>query len=105
MNITIYVFDRKGKKHTLKAPADMSLNLMELCKSYKLPILGTCGGMAMCASCHCYVTSKHILSKKSDNELAMLSETFHLKEKSRLACQIVLTKELEALEVTLAPED
>jgi 2Fe-2S ferredoxin len=28
---------------------------MELCKAYELPVEGTCGGMAMCASCQCYV--------------------------------------------------
>jgi ferredoxin len=39
--------------HELQAPTDMAMNIMELCKAYE-PVEGTCG-MAMCASCQCYV--------------------------------------------------
>jgi 2Fe-2S ferredoxin len=38
--------------HELQAPTDMAMNIMELCKAYEL---GRNGGMAMCASCQCYV--------------------------------------------------
>ena len=48
--IHITVVDREGKEHVLEAPTDMNMNMMELCKSYELPVEGTCGGMAMCAS-------------------------------------------------------
>ena len=66
---------------------------------------GTCGGMALCASCQCYVESDHKLPKKSEDEEAMLSEAFYVKENSRLGCQIQMTPELEGLEIVLAPED
>ena len=78
---------------------------MELCKSYELPVEGTCGGMAMCASCQCYVLSDHELPEKSDDEEAMLSEAFHVKENSRLVCHIPITHELEGIIVALAPEE
>ena len=55
--IKIVVVDREGERHELEGPTDMNMNMMELCKSYELPVEGTCGGMAMCASCHMYVTS------------------------------------------------
>ena len=57
--IKIVVVDREGERHELEGPTDMNMNMMELCKSYELPVEGTCGGMAMCASCHMYVTSDH----------------------------------------------
>ena len=50
-NITIKVKDREGIMHELLAPTDMAMNLMEVLKAYELPVEGTCGGMAMCASC------------------------------------------------------
>ena len=50
-DITIFLKDRTGKEHELIAPTDMAMNLMELCKAYELPVEGTCGGMALCASC------------------------------------------------------
>ena len=39
-----------------------------------------------------------------DDEEAMLSEAFYVKESSRLGCQIHISKDLEGLEVELAPE-
>ena len=41
--IKITVIDREGEVHELEAPTDMGMNVMELCKSYDLPVLGTCG--------------------------------------------------------------
>ena len=39
-----------------------------------------------------------------DEDEAMLSEAFDVKENSRLGCQIQMTPEMEGLEVELAPE-
>ena len=102
--ISITVIDRDDKPHRLEAPTDMGLNLMELCKSYELPVQGTCGGMALCASCHVYVLSSHTLSEPSDDELAMLDSAFFVQDNSRLGCQIKIREDLEGLEVKWAPE-
>ena len=107
-DVNIKITDRKGKLHNVVAPIDMAMNVMEVIRSYELAPAGTigvCGGMAMCASCQCYVTSNHELPKMSDEEEAMLSEAFNVTEKSRLGCQISITKNLEGLEVTIAPEE
>lgn len=104
-DIRIYVTDREGIRHELIAPTDMQMNLMEVCKAYELPVEGICGGMALCASCQCYVESSHLLPERSDDEEAMLAEAFHVKETSRLGCQILMTAELDGLELELAPEE
>jgi len=104
-DIRIYVTDKEGKRHELIAPTDMQMNLMEVCKAYELPVEGTCGGMALCASCQCYVESSHPLPERSDDEEAMLAEAFHVKDTSRLGCQILMTTELDGLEIVLAPEE
>ena len=103
--IKVTVVDREGVAHELDAPTDMGMNMMELCKSAELPVEGTCGGMAMCASCHCYVESAHDgqLPVKSDDEEDMLDEAFHVKDESRLGCQIQLSDSLEGLTIRLAP--
>ena len=80
------------------------MNLMEACKSYEFPIEGICGGMAMCASCHVYVSSNDLLEDISEDEKAMLSEAFHLKPNSRLGCQIQLSADLNEFTFELAPE-
>ena len=104
-DITIKITDREGVVHTVAAPTDMAMNLMELCKSYELPVEGTCGGMAMCASCQCYINSSHELPEIGFDEDAMLAEAFHVQENSRLGCQIPITEALDGLEIALAPEE
>ncbi|CAH8284824.1 2Fe-2S ferredoxin [Mariniflexile fucanivorans] len=106
-DITIKITDRAGVAHTLQAPTDMAMNLMEVVRSYELApegTIGVCGGMAMCASCQCYVLSNTELPEMTDDEEAMLSEAFDVKANSRLGCQIQMTKDMEGLEVELAPE-
>lgn len=103
--IQITIFDRNGNEHLIAAPTDMNLSLMELCKASELPVEGTCGGMALCASCHVYVESTHELSEMSCDEEDMLDQAFFVKPNSRLGCQIKLKSELDGLIVRLAPVD
>ena len=107
MDISIKITDRKGQSHQVLAPTDMNMNLMEVVRMYELAEEGTvgiCGGMAMCASCQCYVLNDVSLPEKSDEEDAMLWEAFNVKDNSRLGCQIQITLEIAGLEVELAPE-
>jgi 2Fe-2S ferredoxin len=101
--IQIQVQDREGQLHDLEGPTDMGMNMMELCRAAELPVEGTCGGMAMCASCHMYVESAHDLSEKSDDEEDMLDEAFFVEDNSRLGCQIHLSNDLDGLKVKLVP--
>lgn len=100
--IEITVIDREDKEHILEAPTDMAMNVMEVCKAYELPVKGTCGGMALCASCHCYVLTDHELPEPSDDEEDMLDQAFFVEGNSRLGCQIRITEELDGLKVKLA---
>ena len=104
MDITVNVIDRQGETHVLEAPTDMNMNLMEVCKAYELPVEGTCGGMALCASCHCYVESEHPLPEPSDDEEDMLDQAFFVEDNSRLGCQIRITEAIDGLTVKLAPQ-
>jgi len=76
---------------------------MEVAKASELPVEGTCGGMALCASCHCYVLSDHELKEASDDEEDMLDQAFFVEDNSRLSCQLKITPELDGLKVKLAP--
>lgn len=95
--------DREEVVHELEAPTDMNFNLMEILKAHELPVEGTCGGMALCASCHCYIKSDHKLSEPSEDEEDMLDQAFFVEDNSRLTCQIKIKEELEGLEIQLAP--
>ena len=106
-DILIKITDREGTIHEVQAPTDMNLNIMELVRMYELApegTIGICGGMAMCASCQCYVLNDIEIPEKGDDEEAMLSEAFNVKPNSRLGCQIHITEKLEGLAIALAPE-
>ena len=70
-------------------------------------ILGECGGSCACATCHCYV-AEDFLAKvlpASDTELAMLDNVAsERRPNSRLACQIILSEQLDALTVRIPGE-
>ena len=102
--IHVTAIDRERQEHLLEAPTDMNMNIMELCKAYELPVLGECGGMAMCATCQCYLESETILPEQSDAELDMLDQAFFVKPNSRLGCQIHLEESIDGIVLRLAPE-
>ncbi|MDO5616600.1 MAG: ferredoxin, partial [Cruoricaptor ignavus] len=79
-DINIKITDRDGVLHEVAAPTDMSMNLMEIIRSYELAedgTIGVCGGMAMCASCQVYITKgNEKLQEMGAEEDAMLAEAF-----------------------------
>ncbi|RYF09513.1 MAG: 2Fe-2S iron-sulfur cluster binding domain-containing protein, partial [Flavobacteriales bacterium] len=89
--VTISITDRDGVTHSIQAPTDMAMNIMEVVRAYELApegTIGVCGGMAMCASCQCYVLNDVPLPEMGPDEDAMLAEAFYVKPNSRLGCQI-----------------
>ena len=53
--IKIIVIDRHGEHHDYEVPDGIGISLMELCKADGLPVMATCGGMALCATCQVLV--------------------------------------------------
>jgi 2Fe-2S ferredoxin len=106
-DITIKITDRKGVEHKVLAPTDMNLNVMELIRMYELAeegTIGVCGGIAMCASCQCYILNDVLKTERNDDEEAMLSDAYHVKPNSRLGCQIPITNDIDGLELEIASE-
>lgn len=106
MDVLLKITDRDGQLHEIEAPTDMNMNLMEVIRAYSIAQdgeIGVCGGMAMCASCQCYVVSDTPLPAMEAEEEAMLFEASHTQPNSRLGCQIPITENLHGLEVILAP--
>src|SRR5438093_13586075 len=65
-------------------------------------IIGECGGVCMCATCHVYVREEFLgkLPPIKDTEEAVLEVTNAARRPtSRLSCQIKMTAELDGLTV------
>jgi len=94
--IKINIIDFNNQKHVIHATLDSDLNLMDVVKEAGFAI-GNCGGMALCASCHCYIENDEHLNKKSIEEEDMLDQLHNSHSNSRLICQVPLSKELDGL--------
>ena len=105
-NINIQIEDREGKVHSLVAPTDLGLSLMEFLKASEYDILATCGGMALCATCCVDVLKgEERLHEMSDDEYAMLDTLPDLLPNSRLSCQLQLSNDMDGLSVRLHAQD
>ena len=94
--ITFTVEDRNGEQNPVEVPEGISLNLMEVLKASDYNILATCGGMALCATCHVQVLNGFDnLPSAQDLELDMLDTLPDADSDSRLACQIRVDESLE----------
>jgi 2Fe-2S ferredoxin len=93
----------KGEELLLEAPNDMGLSLMEFLKANDYEeIEGTCGGMALCASCHVRVLEVNpALGEQSDDELGILETLPIVYDNSRLSCQIKLNTGLENIKIEI----
>lgn len=90
------VENRDKSVQELEIPDDMSLSLMEALKASEYSILATCGGMALCATCHVQVMEGlEKLPLKNEDELDMLDTLPDAMHDSRLACQIRINSLIE----------
>ncbi|PIC31546.1 hypothetical protein B9Z55_012214 [Caenorhabditis nigoni] len=78
-------------------------NVMFLAHRYDIEMEGACEASLACSTCHVYVDPAFSdkLPEPLEEEDDMLDMAPALKDNSRLGCQIVLTKELDGITVTL----
>ena len=93
--------DFKGNSKTIEV--ENGLSVMEGAIQNEIPgIDADCGGAMACATCHVYVKDEWFnnLSKAEDAEVDMIDMAYEPKKNSRLSCQIIVSDELDGLEVT-----
>lgn len=97
--------DHEGNTREVEAKPGMSV--MEAAIANMVPgIDADCGGACACATCHVYVADAWMdkLKPKDDMEDSMLDFADDVQDNSRLCCQILVTDELDGIEVT-TPEN
>lgn len=103
--IHITVEDKQGNIQIIEVPEGINLNLMETLKAYEYNIRATCGGMGLCADCHCTVNEGwDKLPEQQDQELITLDASPDATPNSRLACQIKISEEIDGLSIKLIGE-
>ena len=98
----IKYIEHNGKQHEIDVANGLSV--MEGAVQNNIPgIDADCGGGMACATCHVYVKEDWFnkIPKKEDGEEDMLDMAFEPKTNSRLSCQIVVSDEIDGLEVSI----
>jgi ferredoxin len=86
--------------------AEAGAILLEVAQNDGQPLEGTCEGQMSCSTCHVIVAPEDFarLPRASEEEEDMLDLAIGAARTSRLACQIVLSPELDGLTVHMPPE-
>ena len=93
--------DFSGNQKKIEVPNGLSV--MEGAVKNNIPgIDADCGGAMACATCHVYVKEEWLnkLKKMEHSEKDMIDMAYKPKKNSRLSCQLIVSDELDGLEVT-----
>ena len=93
--------DYQGNSKTIEV--ENGLTVMEGAIQNEIPgIDADCGGSMACATCHVYVDDKWFdkIPKAEDAEVDMIDMSYKPSRYSRLSCQIIVSDELDGLEIT-----
>ena len=93
--------DNQGNSKTIEV--EKGLSVMEGAIQNNIPgIDADCGGSMACATCHVYVEEKWLnkLPNAEEGEVDMIDMAFEPKKNSRLSCQLIVSDEIDGLEVT-----
>ena len=93
--------EQDGKSHTIDI--QNGLTVMEGAIQNNIPgIDADCGGSMACATCHVYVKEEWFskIPKAEEAEIDMIDMAYEPKKNSRLSCQIIISDELDGLEIT-----
>ncbi|XP_005752288.1 ferredoxin-2, mitochondrial [Pundamilia nyererei] len=99
--VNVVYIDRSGQRIPVKAK--VGDNVLYLAHKHGIDLEGACEASLACSTCHVYVSAAHFdkLREPEEREDDMLDMAPMLQENSRLGCQIILTPELDGIELTL----
>ncbi len=90
----------------MEAEAKAGDRLLEVAQNAGMPLEGTCEGQMACSTCHVIVAKDWYakLPAASEDEEDMLDLAADLHATSRLSCQLLLTDDLDGMEITIPRE-
>lgn len=104
--MTLVRFFRADGTLDKEVEAKPGQRLLDVAWAAREPLEGACEGVMACSTCHVIVEAKDFakLPPASDEEEDLLDLAAHATRTSRLACQIILTEDMESLSVRVPRE-
>jgi ferredoxin len=103
--VTLVRFFRSDGTLDKELEAAPGQRLLDVAWAAKEPLEGVCEGVMACSTCHVIVDAEDFdrLPPASEEEEDLLDLAAHATRTSRLACQIILTEDMESLSVRIPP--
>lgn len=103
--MTLVRFLRPDGTLDKEVEAEPGQRLLDVAWAADEPLEGACEGVMACSTCHVIVDDDDFakLPAASEEEEDLLDLASHATRTSRLACQIMMTDELERLDVRIPP--
>ncbi len=103
--MTLVRFHKADGSLDVEIDAKAGDRLLDVAWTANQPLEGACEGVMACSTCHVIVDAGDfaLLPPASEEEEDLLDIAAHVRRTSRLACQILLSKELETLSVRVPP--
>ena len=101
--MTLVRFLRADGTLDKEVEAEPGQRLLDVAWAAREPLEGACEGVMACSTCHVIVDREDFekLPPASEEEEDLLDLASHAACTSRLACQIILTEDLESLSVRI----
>lgn len=103
--MTVVRFFRPDGTLDKEVEAAPGQRLLDVAWAAREPLEGACEGVMACSTCHVIVDAEDFgkLPPATEEEEDLLDLAAHATRTSRLACQIILTEQMEALNVRVPP--
>jgi len=101
--VTLVRFFKADGTLDKEVDAQAGQRLLDVAWAERQPLEGACEGVMACSTCHVIVDAEDFgkLPPATDEEEDLLDLAAHATRTSRLACQIILTEDLESLDVRM----
>jgi ferredoxin len=104
--VTLVRFFRADGTLEKEVEAEPGQRLLDVAWAAREPLEGACEGVMACSTCHVIVEAEDFakLPSATEEEEDLLDLAAHATRTSRLACQIILTEDMETLSVRVPAE-
>jgi len=100
-SVRVVFFDAKGQR--IETVGKVGDSVLDVAQANDIDMEGACEGSMACSTCHVIVKDPWFdkLPDPKEEEEDMLDLAFDLRETSRLGCQVLLTEDLDGMELLL----
>jgi 2Fe-2S ferredoxin len=93
----------KTRAGEVRADALVGDTLLDVAHKNEISLFGGCSGAGACGTCHVFISAEFLpkLNEPSAHESDLLEVLPATKSNSRLACQVIVTEEMDGMTVIL----